>query len=171
MSGSGILARWLAAGAVVVIPMGDSQFVPFDKFSAVGTSGLGGCSVVIIASAYGVILAHIPPQPPQAQQSNKLAGDNNARDMMSRVAALYQEHRASFPSSDTIVFCAWHNGTVGLPDQLNIIRLSLQQMGLNPIIKTYHAPGNRNIPGQGTAIIIKYHNSNRPHIYLEDRPV
>lgn len=171
MSGSGILARWAAARAVVVVPMGGIQFVPFDLFNAVGTRDLGGCSVVIIASIYGVIMAHIPPRPPQTPPDDGTAGANNARYMMSRVAALYQQHRAYFPSTDTIVFCAWHKGTVGLPDQLDIMRLSLQQMGLNPIIRTYHAPGNRNIPGQGTAIIIKSPNSNRPHIYLEDHAV
>lgn len=81
--------------------------------------------------------------------------------MMSRVAALYQQNRGYFPLTDTAVVCAWFQGAVALPDQVEIMTLSLRQLGLNPVIRTYYVPGNRNLPGQGTVIAIKVANQNR----------
>lgn len=170
MSGSGILAQWQASRAVIVVPMGHVQFVSFQQMPAIGTRDLGSCSVIIIASAYGAILAHIPPQPLQPSP-DPFAGDNNVRYMMSRVAALYHQHRDQFPSADTAVVCAWFNGTVALPDQLEIMSSSLRQLGLNPVIRTYHVPGNRSLPGQGTVIVIRGNNQSRAQVYVEDRPI
>ncbi|KAF7718365.1 Uncharacterized protein PECH_001040 [Penicillium ucsense] len=95
----------------------------------------------------------------------------DAIKLMSRVAALYQQSRGYFPSADTVVVCAWFNGAVALPDQMEIMSSSLRQLGLSPIIRTYHVPGNRNIPGQGTVIAIKGANQPTPQIYVEDRPI
>ncbi|KZM22327.1 hypothetical protein ST47_g6526 [Ascochyta rabiei] len=71
------LARAEATGSVRVIPMGGVEFVPFDKTPSVGTRDLAGCSVVIVASQYGAILAHIPPRPENALPSDTSAGDRN----------------------------------------------------------------------------------------------
>lgn len=170
MSGSGILAQWQASRAVLVVPMGDVQFLSFQQMAAIGTRDLGSCSVVIITSAHGAILAHIPPQPLQPSP-DPFAGDNNARYMMGRVAALYQQNRAHFPSAGTAVVCAWFQGAVALPDQLEIMTSSLRRLGLNPVIRTYHVPGNRSLPGQGTVIAIKAANQTRAQIYVEDHPI
>ncbi|KAJ5951909.1 uncharacterized protein N7479_010322 [Penicillium vulpinum] len=170
MSGSGILAQWQASRAVLVVPIGDVQFLSFQQLAAIGTGDLRSCSVVLIVSAHGAILAHIPPQPLQPSP-DPFAGDNNTRSMMGRVAALYQQNSGYFPSADTVVVCAWFNGAVALPDQMEIMTSSLRQLGLNPVIRTYHVPGNRNIPGQGTVIAIKGANQPRPQIYVEDRPI
>lgn len=170
MSGPGILAQWQASGSVTVVPMGDVQFVSFQQIPAIGTSDLGSCSVVVIASAYGAILAHIPPLPLQ-QSPDPFAGDNNVRYMMDRVAGLYQHYRNYFPSADTSVICAWFRGAVALPHQMEIMSSSLRQMGLNPRITTYHVPGNRSLPGQGTVIVISGANQGRPQIYVEDSPI
>lgn len=150
--------------------MGGVAIVSFQQKAAIGTRDLGSCSVVLIASAYGAILAHIPPQPLQPSP-DPFAGDNNVRHMMSRVAALYQQNIRFFPSADTVVVCAWFNGAVALPDQMNIMTSSLRQLGLNPIVKTYHVPGNRSLPGQGTVIVIKSSDQPKPQIYVEDRPI
>ena len=168
MSGSGILAQWQARGAVLVVPMGGVQFLSFQQQSAIGTRDLGSCSVVLIASAHGAILAHIPPRPLQPSQ-DPFAGDNNARNMMNQVTTLYQQNRGYFASADSVVVCAWYNGAVALSDQMEIMSSSLRQLGLNPTIRTYHVPGNRNLPGQGTVIAIKSANQQRPQIYVEDR--
>ncbi|EED11693.1 hypothetical protein TSTA_108770 [Talaromyces stipitatus ATCC 10500] len=168
MSGSGILAQWQARHAVLVVPMGGVQFLSFQQQPAIGTRDLGSCSVVLIASAQGAILAHIPPRPLQPSP-DPFAGDNNARNMMNQVATLYQQNRGYFSSADSVVVCAWYNGAVALPEQTEIMSSSLRQLGLNPTIRTYHVPGNRNLPGQGTVIAIKSANQPRPQIYVEDR--
>lgn len=168
MSAPGILAQWQAARQVIVVPMGDVQFVTFQQMPAIGTRDLGSCSVVVLASAYGAILAHIPPQPARPS-ADPMAGDNNVRSIMDRVATLYERYKTHFPSADTAVICAWFQGTVALPDQMNIMVRRLQRMGLQPVIKTYHVPGNRNLPGQGTVIVIGGVNQRRSQIYVEDR--
>lgn len=168
MSEQGLLAQWQASRAAIVVPMGGVQFVSFQQMPAIGTRDLGSCSVVIIASAYGAILAHIPPMPLQPSP-DPFASDNNVRGMMSRVAALYQHHQDHFPSADTAVICAWFQGAVALPDQIRIMSSSLRQLGLNPTIRTYHVPGDRSLPGQGTVIAIR--SADRTQIYVEDRPV
>lgn len=92
MSAPGILAQWQAARQVIVVPMGDVQFVTFQQMPAIGTRDLGSCSVVVLASAYGAILAHIPPQPARPS-ADPMAGDNNVRSMMDRVATLYERNK------------------------------------------------------------------------------
>lgn len=106
----GTLDVWAAAGAIQIVPMGQVQFLDFRQRDAIGTGQLGSCSVVVIASAQGAILAHIPPQP---QPTNNLtSGDANVRSMMDRVGTLYQGNPQFFPSTDTVVVCAYFRGQV-----------------------------------------------------------
>ena len=60
---SGMLNTFKEAGQVIVVPMGGVRLVQFQSIPAIGTEGLGSCSVVLIASSKGAILAHIPPRP------------------------------------------------------------------------------------------------------------
>ena len=137
---SGLLAQWERAGQVIMVPMGMVQFVSFQQKPAVGTRDLGSCSVVVIMSKHGAILAHIPPLPPQ-QSKDLHAGDNNVRLMMIQVKTLYEHHKTHhFPEAETVVACAQFRGAVALPDQLVIMQENLRELGHNPTIRTYKEP-------------------------------
>jgi len=144
--------------------MGGVQFVAFQHRHAIGTSGLGPCFAVIIASRYGAILAHIPPLPSATQVPG--AGDNNARFMMSQVQAHYNANQNYFPSSETRVICAVYQGQLTLPSQVQIMTSCLQAMGLTPTIKYYAVPVNPLIPGQGKVVVTS--GANGPSMYHDD---
>ncbi|RAK97335.1 uncharacterized protein BO80DRAFT_437902 [Aspergillus ibericus CBS 121593] len=114
----GQLIRLLEAypAQVVIVPMGEVAAVSFHDTVAIGTMGLGSCSVIIIASADGAILAHIPPRPPTALLSDVNAGDNNVRRMTQRVPELYRRHRNEYfsrPTDTVIVYYAYGAGVIG----------------------------------------------------------
>ncbi|KAF2793656.1 hypothetical protein K505DRAFT_189519, partial [Melanomma pulvis-pyrius CBS 109.77] len=116
---------------VLVVAMNEVEFVAFSQKSAIGTRDLAGCSVVVIASAYGAILAHIPPRP-IPNTSDPYAGDQNVQRLMERVGSLYDQQRNYFPNTDTYAIFAIYNGGVALPDQKKIIEDKITQMGLQP---------------------------------------
>lgn len=118
---------------VALVPMGEFQFVSFSQMTAIGTRNLGSCSVVLIASQYGAILAHIPPLPSQASSSastsmslDPYAGDNNVRALMDQVKQLYHYYQSYnyFPASNAHIVCAIFQGEVALPDQVAIMKES-----------------------------------------------
>lgn len=165
-----LISRLRFSGAIVEVPMGATQFVAFQhQIIAIGTSELGSCSVVVIASEYGAILAHIPPRPPYPS-NDRFAGDDNVRYMMARVAQLFHQYGNFFPQPESVVVCAWYDGAVALPDQLDIMTSSLRQIGLRSVIRTYHVPAG-SFQGQGTVVAIRDGNQRRVQIYVEDRPL
>lgn len=146
------------------VRMGAVKFVSFQQKPAIGTAGLGACSAVVIASTYGAILGHIPPLPSTTPDPH--AGDTNARFMMVQVKNLYDNNRNFFPSATTRVICAWYMGGVALPSQVEIMKSSLQAMGLTPTIKYYPVPVNPNIAGQGTVVV-----TGGPVVYHDDAQI
>ena len=92
---------------------------------------------------------------------------------MRQVKTLYEHHKTHghFPEAETVVACAQFRGAVALPDQLAIMQENLREIGHNPTIRTYKVPGDRDMPGQGTLIVIFKGDTERPVLYLEDRPV
>lgn len=169
MFNPGTLEVWEAAGDVQIVAMDDVQFLDFQQMAAIGTGQLGSCSVVVIASAQGAILAHIPPQP--RPTNNPIDGDTNVQSMMDRVGALYHEKQQYFLSADTVVVCAVFRGEVALPSQLDIMMLSLHGLGLKPEIISYEVPGNPAIRGKGTVIVTKKRHQTKPKIFVEDSQV
>ena len=165
----GTLEVWESAGDVQIVPMDDVQFLDFQQMAAIGTGQLGACSVVVIASAQGAILAHIPPQP--RPTNNPTDGDTNVQSKMDRVGALYHAKQQYFRSTDTVVVCAEFRGEVALPSQLNIMRQSLNGLGLTPKIISYEVPGNPTIRGKGTVVITKKRDQIKPKIFVEDSQV
>lgn len=127
---------------------------------------------MIIASKYGAILAHIQPLP-SLQPSADLLGYDNIRSMMEQVSSLYDQYRGQscFPSADTVIVCALFKGSIGMPDQLDLIRQYLEGMGLNPTIRTYNVPPDKGLAGQGTVIVESKTNQETPTILVEDRPI
>ena len=164
---AGLLDQWRRHATVV--PMGAIMFVSFQNTSAIATEHLGSCSVVVIASAYAAILAHIPPLPNQAT-TDPNAGDIQAQSFMNQVANLYQQNISFFPSAQGVVVCAVYNGSVALPSQRDIMSSSLQRMGIRTTIRTYQVPTYQNFAGRGTVIAFRPSPSNPyPLIYVEDR--
>lgn len=157
----GFLDRLRAENKVEEVRMGAVKFVSFQQKDAIGTAGLGSCSAVVLASTLGAILAHIPPLPFQSPDPH--AGDVNAQRMMSQVQILYNNNRNYFPLATTRVICAVYMGQVALPSQVQIMKNSLQAIGLTPILKQYSVPGNPNVPGQGTVVV-----TSGPVVYHDD---
>ncbi|KGO67920.1 hypothetical protein PITC_029590 [Penicillium italicum] len=168
-SNPGHFEVWDTAGAVKNVAMGQAQFLDFRERHAIGTKDLGSCSVVVIASAHGAILAHIPPQP-QAT-NNPTSGDANVQSMMNQVGTLYRDKQQFFPSAETVVICAVFRGQVALPSQLDIMQMSLIGLGLTTKIISYEVPGNSTTVGKGTVIVIKKRDYVKPKILVEDRHV
>ncbi|CRK14818.1 hypothetical protein BN1723_017406, partial [Verticillium longisporum] len=119
---------------------------------AVGTAGLGSCSVVAIASERAVILAHIPPLPDLHSQRPD-AGDANVRQMMKRVRRLYRDNRQFFDNAEGRVTCAIYAGEVALPDQVAIMQEQLRLLGFEPSTDYYQVPADANV-GRGTVVIV-----------------
>ncbi|RLL96791.1 hypothetical protein CFD26_106836 [Aspergillus turcosus] len=168
----GILAQLEAANQAVLVPMGGVQFASFQQTRAIGTRGLGSCSVVVVASKYAAILAHIPPLPEQPS-TNPFAGDENVREMMRQVRSLYDHYKQHnfFPDPDTYVVCAFFQGQVALPDQMEIMKRALQEMGSSPRVRTYNVPVDRNRPGHGTVVVLSDQEEAKPVVYVEDQPI
>lgn len=171
MDAHGFLAGLKATNRVLEVPMGSVQHVHFQQLEAIGTADLGACSVVVIASSTAAILAHIPPQPVYSPATDPHAGDDNVRSMMGQVSALYQQQRAYFPTAATVVVCAWFQGEMALPDQVTIMKQSLEQMGLVPIIRIYHVPNDRSRRGQGTVVVFRNASQGRTQVFVEDELV
>lgn len=172
---TGLFARAQREKRLCAVAMNDAQFLAFHQstISAIGTEGLSGCSVVMVTSQHGAILAHIPPRPSMTDPQDIHAGDQNVQALMNRVASLYTQWQNYFPVADTFVVCAVYAGDVALPDQKRIIEGNISQMGLSPLSSLfYDVPTNRANPGQGTALIDATDRAEqKPAVYVEDKLV
>jgi len=166
----GLLEQALNDGRALVVPMGHVQFLAFHQQSknAIGANQLTGCSVVMITSQFGAILAHIPPRPVHSDYNDPHAGDRNVEVMMGWVQALYNQRRNYFPTgSDTWAVFAVFEGTIGLPDQKRIVEARLTSMGLQPIQLDYYVV-NPNTPahlGRGTVFVDGGNHGEKPAVY------
>ncbi|KAJ5521362.1 hypothetical protein N7527_005477, partial [Penicillium freii] len=125
------------------------QFLDFREKDAIRTKDLRLYSVVVIASAYSIILVYIPPQP---QATINLISSNT------NVGTLYRDKRQFFPSAETIIIYT-----------LDIIQISLIGLRLTTKIISYEVPGNSTIVGKGIVIIIKKRDYIKPKILVENR--
>lgn len=168
----GLLDQYADAGWLLDVPMGEALFVDFRQMPAIGTRSLGSCSVAMVVSEHGAILAHIPPLP-SFMSSEELVGDpdagnNNVHAMMRRVREIYRYYQPWFPTAATHVVCAWHHGAVALPDQLAIVQGHFREIGSEPAIHRYVVPGHRDKLGNGTVIAISSTPGTYPAVYVED---
>lgn len=168
----GKLTAAVEEGIATELPMADCQFQQFsDQIRGFGTQNLRSCSVPLIASPHGAILAHIPA-----------LGDTNVHTMMDQFSALYQLHRASsFPLSSEIWLAMGitmeKNGKLTdiLEDQTRIISSRLIGMGLGNFgqaIYTFHlqpADQSPTFPGKGSVFVDT--SLGQLTIYVEDNPV
>lgn len=167
------LLAYEEADAVITVPMNGIEFCDFrTRIKAIGTRNLAGCHVVIIASQYGALMAHISPHPGQ-NFHEPLAGDHHVANMMLRLRRKYLSYHAQnfFPAtSDTWTVHAEVRGTIALPDQRTIIRDHLTAMELPNPREHYYRPNpaeaNRRDSRAGTVILI---GSTLPaKLYVED---
>jgi hypothetical protein len=153
---------------VYEVAMDEVKFFVFGEGgkASIGTAYLGGCSAVIIASSYAVILAHIPPRP-SADASDLHAGDRHAQEKMDEMAALYNANRTYFPRESSWVLCAMYAGELALPDQQKIMQDGLARLGLSFSLATYVVSdmNQERFPGQGTVYI------DISGVYIEDQKV
>ncbi|OAA63289.1 hypothetical protein SPI_03452 [Niveomyces insectorum RCEF 264] len=167
-----LITAYYRAGRLVEVLMDGIDFVDFQVLSAIGTRNLNSCSVVVITSEKGAILAHIPPRPCYASATDPFAGDNYAREMMSRVQELYERgvthgYFAAAPSSGHVV-CAILESKTALPDQVAIIQNALHDIGLDSATHTYKVPVVRNVVGYGTVMVVSDGQPGRmPSVYVD----
>ncbi|KAL2851370.1 hypothetical protein BJX68DRAFT_266282 [Aspergillus pseudodeflectus] len=159
---------------VLIVPMGGVEFVAFNTKPAIGTIGLNSCSVVIIASQHGAILAHIPPRL-NLTSDDLHEGDRNVRRMMGLVKAEHDRYKPLgwFPDNETVIVCAWFQGALALEDQVQIMYESLQELGCKPMFQTYEVPVDQSRRGQGTVLVTSLTRmaNGKPTIYIQDRPM
>lgn len=119
--------------------------VKFQSFlgptTAIGTRDLRSCSVVLITSRTGAILAHIASR-----------GDAHATQMMIQINQIYQRAKTNyFPSKNetwVVMGLIDQDGQLEMPlkDQKKIIDSKLTVMGLSdPKIATYTRPSEDHI--------------------------
>lgn len=171
----GLLKQYADNGQLLDVPMGEALVVDFRQMAAIGTHRLGSCSVAMVVSEHGAILAHIPPLP-SPMSDDELAGDpdagsENVHAMMRRVRELHGSCQAWFLTATAHVVCAWYQGAVALPDQLAIMQGHFREMGLEPAIHYYVVPGDLDKLGKGTVMAISSAPGTYPAIYVEDSPV
>ncbi|KAI4135348.1 MAG: hypothetical protein LQ341_005893 [Variospora aurantia] len=156
----------------LVVRMNDIQFQQFsEQTTAIGTYALRACSVVIVASRVGAIVAHVAP-----------LGDDATMRMMDEFKNLYQTYRLSHFGAERhpwVVTGLMHTGigdlyADGLPDMTTIINERLMAMGLQPSSSNYkfsvriaeHSP---QFPGKGTVMVDAANDQLK--IYVEDQLV
>jgi hypothetical protein len=149
----------------LVFPTADG----YNTLKSLGANGLSACSVVVVASSYAAILAHIGPN---------IEGDDRpdsfiilAENMMSEIERLYNEHKKYFPlNTQRYVIVATINGQVLTDGQRDVMINRLKAMGL-PDPAEVHRPMQP--PTQsgplGTVMVSGiYGAANSPEILLED---
>ncbi|KAI4148948.1 MAG: hypothetical protein L6R39_002646 [Caloplaca ligustica] len=151
--------------------MNDIRFQSFaDPWTGIGTYGLRACSVALVASKAGAILAHIAP-----------LGEVYAKNMMDAFATIYQQHKSSHFGSDQHPWLII--GILQQPDHdedplehmTETIRAQLSAMGLGNHsdavykFKRRRAADSPPFPGKGTVFVDGA--GSQLKIYVEDQLV
>ncbi|KAK3905302.1 hypothetical protein C8A05DRAFT_30886 [Staphylotrichum tortipilum] len=157
----GLLQQWKRAQQVRLVDMDDIQLVDFREIDAIGTDGLGGCSV------------RSPPAQPARAPAHKddlLAGDRNVWRVMGEIQNLYYQNLASFPASSTHIVYASYKGEMALPDQVAIMQQAFAGMGFPAsALHSYIVPPNRSAPGHGTVLVTRPTISGQqPTVFVQD---
>jgi hypothetical protein len=155
-----------------LVAMDQASFVSFQgRRRCIGTSDLNSCTVVMIVSQLGAILAHISPNP-NTDLSNLSAGDQHLERLMNDVAHLYNQYSSHFPQGrKSWVVSAVYQSEIALPGQIEIIGRTFRRLGLTYKTAYYDvldsdAPRG---PAKGTVFIDG--RGPEPLIYVEDQLV
>lgn len=134
--------KYGVAPETIACAMGDVKISVFDRHGEtrfVCTQDLNGCSAVVIVSAKGCIIAHIPPLP--SYTSDPYIGASNARYMMDRVRNTFLDNRQLFLGEchSWVIVATW-GGQLALPEQASILEATIdQQLGIPRRTVTYTA--------------------------------
>lgn len=171
---SGFLRAAQAAGIVEMVGMHEVKFMRFRKSTktTLGADGLGGCSVVIIASDHGGIMAHVPP--------NSAMGDpdpqsyvRHTKKMMDQVEKLYEQNKKYFPTSANYVICAVYHSKVAVPEQKEIMTERIASIAGTSASEVLYViedgTSYASNPAKGTVWLDG--RSKPPKVYVEDREV
>ena len=153
------------------VPMNDVRFQSFHgPVTAIGTQNLRSCSVVLVASRSGAILAHIMP----------LFSDL-ATTIVDRFERLYEIHKEEHFSStnETWVVSGVVEGDGGhltvLDNHDGLVENRLSGMGLLDRKQTWYqfriqpTGSSPNFAGKGTVLVDG--SGPEPVVYVEDKPV
>lgn len=166
---------WNAAyrnGEIMVVGMDEVLFNDFRSRRCLGTEDLNSCSVAMIVSEYGAILAHIAPRSPTAGISDMEAGTRFMKRKMDEVVALYHNYQKYFPAEKvSCVVTALYRGEVALPDQEHIMAEKLRDVGLDPVVRHYHVSRSTFSPPTGTVLIDARDERGMPRVYIADQEI
>nr|POF12720.1 hypothetical protein CFP56_09872 [Quercus suber] len=172
----GLLAQALDRGMVELVRINEVKFLPFAQRApgypvSLGVRGLSACSVVIVVSEHGAIVAHIGPDVPGATATDSFI--RLASSKMDQLVTLYQQHRNYFvaPNNAYIIYATFQDRPTS-PEKTTIIRQRLRELDLS-IVKdcSYERSAASLIDGsgpEGTVWVIKRHGSS-PAVFLEDQ--
>src|SRR5450432_4280899 len=166
---NGLLKSARDLGIIYEVVMDEVSFLAFGRsgLNSIGTANLNGCSVVMVVSRYGAILAHIPPRP-----ALQVAGDSNIQAKMDQVTALYHANKQYFlMEGNNWILCAVCQDELALPAQQKIMQDGLARLGLSHSSITYVAGRSPDdwFPGRGTVFIDG--SGKVPIVYVEDKEV
>lgn len=173
-----LLAQAIARGLVELVGINEVRLMLFERPAegrpvSLGVKGLSACSVVILASDHGAILAHIGPNELGAQDQRsylRLAGEK-----MDELESLFHENQRYFGAGSHayLIFATFQDTPVS-PEQTAIFKARLQSLQV-PLVSD--RPYERSISTlidddrpEGTMWIVKRRDT-RPIVYLEDRLV
>ena len=153
------------------VKMDEVEFQSFlGPMTAIGTRDLRSCSVVLINSRTGAILAHIAAR-----------GDAHATQMMNRINQIYQREKTNnFPSKNetwVVMGLIDQDGQLEMPlgDQKKIFDSKLTDMGLGDrknatyTFKLRPAASSPIFAGKGTVFVDG--KGVKPIVYVEHKPV
>ena len=169
-----LLAQSLDIEIMDLVKTNEVKFMLFDKpVKGLGVRGLSACSVIILASHYAAVLAHIGPNELESQDPQSFLG--LANNMMSEVEELYRKNQRYFGSSTHayLIFATCQSKPTS-PEQTAIYRDRLKGLGV-PLVSdhTYECPPKDLVDDdrpEGTVCVVKRPYT-RPIVYLEDRAV
>ena len=173
-----LLAQALANEIVDLVKINEVKFLLFDKPVkghpvTLGVKGLSACSVIILASDYAAVLAHIGPNELGSQDPQSFV--RLANNKMSELEEIYRKNQRFFGSDSHayLIFATFQSKPTS-PEQTDIYRSRLKGLGI-PLVsdKAYERSPKDLVDDdrpEGTVWVVKRPNA-RPTVYLEDRAV
>ncbi|KAK5150139.1 hypothetical protein LTS14_010402 [Recurvomyces mirabilis] len=173
-----LLAQALGRGLVELVGINEVKFLLFDRPAegrrvSLGVKGLSACSVVILASDHGAIMAHIGPNELGSRDPRSYL--RLANEKMDELESIFRENQRYFGAGSHayLIFATFQDKPVS-PEQGDIFRARIQSLDV-PLIsdRPYERSTSALIDDdrpEGTVWIVKRQDT-RPTVYLEDRLV
>ncbi|KAL8786586.1 MAG: hypothetical protein Q9195_008143 [Heterodermia aff. obscurata] len=171
-----VLRRALLGNEVEMVEMNRVGELVFGKDQkwCLGTTGLGACTVIILLSTKATILAHIAPRKIPDLNPSLPTGDENARDKLQEVTAMFIELQPYFTSAaapgSVLVFGVNPAGEPWLPDQKRILEEQLTKWQLPAMPIEYHSISSPpNFTGKGEVLVDARVQGKAPVVWVEDK--